>query len=82
MVAEENEIYLDEDLEEKANESLCSEKGMELRSLRVVEVEQAFGRIKGCWSFRRFLLRGKDKVKIEWGLIGIAHNITKMALEV
>ena len=70
------------ELKKKANENLCSEKGLELRSQRVVEVEQTFGRIKGCWSFRRFLLRGKDKVKIEWGLLAIAHNITKMALEV
>ena len=69
------------ELKRKANENLCSEKGLELRSQRVVEVEQTFGRIKGCWSFRRFLLRGKEKVKIEWGLLSIAHNITKMALE-
>ena len=69
------------ELKKKVNENLCSEKGLKLRSQRVVEVEQTFGRIKGCWSFRRFLLRGKDKVKIEWGLIAIAHNITKMALE-
>jgi len=69
------------ELKKKANENLCSEKGLNLRSQRVVEVEQTFGRIKGCWSFRRFLLRGKDKVKIEWGLLSIAHNITKMALE-
>ncbi len=69
------------ELKKKANENLCSEKGLELRSQRVVEVEQVFGRIKGCWSFRRFHLRGNDKVKIEWGLLAIAHNITKMALE-
>lgn len=69
------------ELKRKANENLCSEKGLELRSQRVVEVEQVFGRIKGCWSFRRFYLRGTDKVKIEWGLLAIAHNITKMALE-
>lgn len=69
------------ELKKKANENLCSEKGLKLRSRRVVEVEQTFGRIKGCWSFRRFMLRGKDKVKIEWGLLSIAHNITKMALE-
>jgi len=69
------------ELKRKANENLCSEKGLELRAKRVVEVEQTFGRIKGCWSFRRFYLRGKDKVKIEWGLLSIAHNITKMALE-
>lgn len=69
------------ELKRKANENLCSEKGLELRSQRVVEVEQVFGRVKGCWSFRRFHLRGIDKVKIEWGLLAIAHNITKMALE-
>lgn len=69
------------ELKKKANENLCSEKGLNLRSQRVVEVEQTFGRIKGCWSFRRFLLRGKDEVKIEWGLLSIAHNITKMVLE-
>ena len=69
------------ELKTKANENLCSEQGLKLRSRRVVEVEQVFGRIKGCWSFRRFYLRGTDKVKIEWGLISIAHNITKMALE-
>lgn len=69
------------ELKKHANENLCSEKGLKLRSQRVVEVEQVFGRIKGCWSFRRFHLRGTDKVKIEWGLLAIAHNITKMALE-
>lgn len=69
------------ELKKKANENLCSEKGLELRSQRVVEVEQVFGRVKGCWSFRRFHLRGTEKVKIEWGLLAIAHNITKMALE-
>lgn len=65
----------------QANENLCSEKGKDLRSRRNVEVEQTFGRLKWCWGFRRFLLRGKEKVKIEWGLLAIAHNITKMALE-
>ena len=69
------------ELKRKANENLCSEKGLKLRSQRVVEVEQVFGRIKGCWSFRRFHLRGTDKVKIERGLLAVAHNITKMALE-
>ena len=69
------------ELKRKANENLCSEKGLELRSQSVAEVEQVFDRIKGCWSFRRFHLRGTDKVKIEWGLLAIAHNITKIALE-
>lgn len=64
----------------KANELLCSEQGIELRKRRVCEVEQTFGRIKGCWGFRRFLLRGKSKVTIEWLLLSIAHNITKMTV--
>ena len=65
----------------QANENLCSKTRKRLRSQRVVEVEQTFGRLKGCWGFRRFLLRGKEKVKIEWGLLAIAYNITKIALE-
>ena len=65
---------------QKANELLCSELGLELRKRRVCEVEQTFGRIKGCWGFRRFHLRGNEKVKIEWGLLSIAHNISKIAV--
>lgn len=60
---------------------VCRNGKQLLHTQRVVEVEQVFGRIKGCWSFRRFHLRGADKVKIEWGLLAIAHNIAKMALE-
>ncbi|MFQ9799129.1 MAG: transposase [Clostridia bacterium] len=37
------------ELKKKANENLCSETGVKLRTQRVVEVEQTFGRIKGCW---------------------------------
>jgi hypothetical protein len=29
--------------------------------------------------FRRFHLRGLDKVKTEWGFVCIAHNLCKMA---
>ena len=69
------------EMKKRANDLLCSETGIILRKRRVVEVEQTFGRLKGCWGFRRFLLRGKNKVKVEWGLLSIAHNITKMALD-
>ena len=65
---------------QKANELLCSERGLELRKRRVCEVEQTFGRIKSCWGFRRFYLRGRSKVKIEWGLLSIAHNVSKIAI--
>ncbi len=62
-----------------ARSHLLSEHGKELRARRGVEVESVFGRIKQDWGFRRFMLRGLEKVKVEWGLLCIAHNLTKMA---
>jgi hypothetical protein len=46
---------------------------------RKVEVESAFGHIKGNRSFRRFSLRGLEKVHIEFGIVALAHNILKVA---
>lgn len=64
----------------QANQNLCSEKGKQLRKQRSTDVETVFGRIKQDWGFRRFLLRGLEKVKTEWGLLCIAHNFAKMAI--
>jgi hypothetical protein len=50
-----------------------------MRSLRPVEVEIVFGDIKGNFGIRRFLLKGLEKVRLEWGLHCIAHNLRKMA---
>jgi transposase len=69
-----------EKLKKKARDNLHSEKGKEMRSRRGVEVESVFGRLKWNWGYRRFLLRGKEKVKVEWGLLSIAHNLTKLAV--
>jgi hypothetical protein len=69
-----------EELKTKVRSNLTSEKGLKLRSQRSVEVESVFGRIKSNWGFRRFLLRGLEKVNIEWGLLSIAHNMAKMAV--
>jgi transposase len=63
---------------EQARENLLSEKGVRLRSSRSVEVESVFGQIKHNKGFRRFMLRGKEKVNTEWGLVSIAHNLRKM----
>jgi hypothetical protein len=62
----------------QARDNLLSDKGKALRSRRGVEVEGVFGRLKHNWGFRRFLLRGREKVQIEWGLLCIAHNLAKM----
>jgi len=47
--------------------------------LRKVTVEPVFGQTKEARGFRQFLLRGLDKVAHEWGLVCIAHNLTKLA---
>ena len=44
-----------------------------------VEVESLFGHIKGNRSFRRFSLRGLDKVHTEFGIVALAHNLLKVA---
>ncbi len=63
----------------KAFERLNSELGKKLRKLRYPEVEAVFGLIKENKKFRRFHLRGLEKVTVEWGLVSIAHNIAKIA---
>lgn len=62
-----------------AAERLESEKGVAHRKKRACDVESAFGNIKHNKGFRRFMLRGIDKVEIEAALIVIAHNIQKIA---
>lgn len=75
-------IYVNRRLNElrgKARMNLESEEGRKKRARRPVEVESVFGSIKWNYGMRRFLLRGLEKVKTEWGLISIAHNMRKMA---
>ncbi len=67
------------ELKAQARANLHSPKGLELCSHRKIEPEPVFGRLKNNWGFRRFLLRGLDKVKVEWGLLCIAHNLAKAA---
>jgi transposase len=62
-----------------AREHLLSPRGQEMRSQRPIEVEAVFGRLKHNWGFRRFFLRGKEKVSTEWGILCMAHNIAKAA---
>jgi transposase len=57
---------------------LKSADGKKLRSKRPIEVESVFGHIKWNRNFKRFLLRGIEKVKIEWGLLSLAHNMMKI----
>ena len=60
-------------------ERLNSERGRQYRSQRPVEPETVFGNIKNNHGFRRFMLRGLEKVEIEAGLLALAHNLAKLA---
>jgi transposase len=64
----------------QARENLTSEQGQQLRAQRSVEVETVFGHLKHNLGFRRFHLRGLDKVTTEWTLLCIAHNMQKLAV--
>jgi transposase len=59
--------------------NLNSKKGKQLRAQRRIDVESVFGHIKHNRSYRRFLTRGLDNVRTEWGIISIAHNLKKIA---
>lgn len=65
-------------LKKQAAEKLRSEEGVRKRKKRCADVEPVFANWKQNKNFRRFLLRGKDKVTIEIGLIAIAHNLQKL----
>ena len=76
------EIWNDQEKNSKqeARDNLNSETGKKMRSQRPVEVESVFGDIKGNFGVRRFLLRGLQKVGIEWGLHCMGHDMRKMAM--
>jgi hypothetical protein len=57
---------------------LISERGKKYRSQRPVDVEAVFGIIKGNRNYRKFLLRGLEKVEIDVGLLALSHNLSKM----
>lgn len=66
-------------LKQKAFALLNSEEGIQRRKKRCFDVEPTFGNIKQNHNFRRFMLRGEDKVQIETGLLAIAQNLRKKA---
>jgi len=56
---------------------LESEEGIERRKQRWKAV---FGNIKQNKGFRRFMLRGLEKVNIEVGLLAIAHKLQRLSI--
>lgn len=59
----------------RIKEKMQTEEGKEVYALRKQTVERSFGDMKHNKGFRNFLLRGIEKVKIEFDLSCIAHNL-------
>lgn len=65
----------------KAKKLLDTEIGKEKRANRSVDVETPFGDIKYNQRHQRFILRGIEKVHVEFSFLLIAHNIRKIECE-
>ena len=53
-------------------------EGKALYARRKVIVEPVCGQIKEARGFRRFLLRGLAKIRGEWCLVCLTHNLLKL----
>jgi transposase len=62
----------------QARELLQTEEGKQMMINRSMDVEPSFGDTKFNMNRNRFLLRGKEKVYVEYGLIALAHNSRKI----
>jgi transposase len=64
-------------LKQKAEKRLKSKRGIQKRKQRCFDTEPVFANIKHNHHFKRFMLRGLEKVSIETGLLALAHNLRK-----
>jgi transposase len=64
-------------LKQQAEKRLKTSKGIKKRKKRCFDTEPVFGNIKHNHNFKRFMLRGIDKVAVETGLLALAHNLRK-----
>ncbi len=67
-----------EHLIKQMRQKLSTPKGKILSKLRKIVVEPVLGNLSHNLGFKRFLLRGLQKVKGEFALMCIAHNILKI----
>ena len=72
-----NEHWLDQ--KSKVKKLLATDEYKKLMKERSTECETVFGQIKWNQKFRRFNLRGKEKVGTEWGLLMLGYNFKQIA---
>jgi transposase len=57
---------------------LRTKRGRERYARRKALVEPVFGQIKHGRGFRQLLLRGRKKMRAEWRLVSLTHNLLKL----
>jgi hypothetical protein len=62
---------------DRMRRKLRTKRGADVYRWRKAIVEPVFGQIKHGRGFRQFLLRGVAKVRAEWALVCLTHNILK-----
>ena len=62
---------------DRMRRKLKTKVGKAVYAARTTIVEPVFGQIKQARGFRQFLLRGIEKVRGEWSLVCLTHNILK-----
>ena len=65
-------------LSEVMKHRLKTDAGEAKYKLRQQTVEPVFGIIKSVMGFRQFLLRGLEKVGLEWQLVCLAYNLKRL----
>jgi transposase len=63
---------------DRMKRKLQTKMGKAVYAARKCVVEPVFGQIKQARGFRQFLLRGKKKVKGEWALLCLTHNVLRL----
>tara|TARA_Y100000294_G_scaffold122311_1_gene113743 strand:+ start:71 stop:1474 length:1404 start_codon:yes stop_codon:yes gene_type:complete len=68
----------DAPIKEQMAYRLATGEGREKYNKRKETVEPVFGIIKSVMGFRQFLLRGLEKVNLEWDLVTLSYNIKRL----
>jgi transposase len=63
---------------DRMRRKLKTKAGKAVYAARKTIVEPVFGQIKQGRGFRQFLLRGIEKVRGEWSLVCLTHNVLKL----
>lgn len=63
---------------QKMRAKLDTPEGSRIYGLRKTTPEPVFGQIPQARGFRRFMLRGLQKVRGEWSLVTLTHNLLKL----